>query len=251
MTTPAWIQCGWLIALGLVSSVSCGGADSTGFSRGQGGKAGNDASAAGGSGVDGSSSGGSLGGATGTGGSTGSGGSAGGGSGGRSSGGSGVDGGGAGGASDAGDASPTGDATATGGGGGFDAGTCASPTTYFADTDGDKYGDALTTTKACAKPPGYVENSDDCYDDNASAKPGQTGWFKVDRGDGSYDYDCDKAEAQHWKAPGNCGFAICALTEGWQGTVPPCGTDGQWITACVPLAICAVSQTAPRTQECH
>lgn len=255
MAIPKWIHCGWLLALGLVSGVSCGGSDSTGFSRGKGGAAG-DAAATGGSDTDGSS-----GGATATGGSsTASGGDSGSGSGGRSSGGSstGADGGGragggAGGVSDGGDASPTGDSAATGGSGGvgFDAGTCASPTTFFADADGDKFGDAQTTTKACAKPPGYVENSDDCYDDNASAKPGQTGWFKVDRGDGSYDYDCDKSEAQHWAATGNCGFAICALKEGWQTVVPPCGTDGQWITQCVPLAICAVSQTMPRTQECH
>jgi hypothetical protein len=235
-----------------VSGVSCGGSDGTRFSSGKGGTSG-DASAVEASEIGGFSGGG-TGGATAADGSAmgaaGNGGAGGGSSGGTSA----TDGGGAGGAANAGDASPAGDAAADGrgtGGVGFDAGTCANPTTFFADADGDKYGDALSSIKACAKPPGYVENSEDCYDDNASAKPGQTGWFKVDRGDGSYDYDCDKSEAQHWAAAGNCGFAICTLTEGWQQVVPPCGTEGKWITACVPLAICAVSQTASRTQECH
>jgi hypothetical protein len=250
MAMRLWTHCGLLVALGLSSGVGCGGSDTTAFSRGQGGKAG-DSSASGGSEVDGSS-GGTLGTATGGSGtgSTSSGGSA---TGGTSSGGTGgAHAGDAGGATDAGDSSTAGDSAPAGGTGGvrIDAGNCANPTTYFADSDGDKYGDKVTSVKACARPAGYVENSDDCYDDNASAKPGQTGWFKVDRGDGSYDYDCDKSEDQHWTAAGNCGLGICVLTEGWQGAVPPCGTDGQYITACGGLAICLPTATA-RTQECH
>ncbi len=248
MAAPAWIHCGWLVAFGLVASTSCGGSDESGFSKGAVGKGGTDASATGGSNTGGAS-GASSGGATTTGGS-GTGSAA---SGGRSSGGtSGADAGGkAGSAPDAGDASATSD-SASGGSGGvaIDAGTCASPATFYADTDGDKYGDPLTTIKACSRPAGYVENSDDCYDDNASAKPEQTGWFKVDRGDGSYDYDCNKSELQHWSAAGNCGIGICVLTEGWQGAVPPCGTDGQYVTSCGGLAICLAQATA-RTQECH
>jgi prepilin-type N-terminal cleavage/methylation domain-containing protein len=38
--------------------------------------------------------------------------------------------------------------------------------------------------------PSYT-TSTDCYDSNANAYPGQTAWFSVDRGDGSYDYNCD------------------------------------------------------------
>jgi len=40
----------------------------------------------------------------------------------------------------------------------------------------------------------YVLNtisSADCYDSNASAYPGQTAWFTGNRGDGSFDYNCD------------------------------------------------------------
>lgn len=38
---------------------------------------------------------------------------------------------------------------------------------------------------------GYVDNNDDCYDRNLKANPGAVGCFTVDRGDGSFDYNCD------------------------------------------------------------
>lgn len=46
--------------------------------------------------------------------------------------------------------------------------------TYYADKDGDAdgYGDPLSTLLACETPNGYVSNSDDCDDTNASVYPG-------------------------------------------------------------------------------
>ncbi len=43
--------------------------------------------------------------------------------------------------------------------------------TYYADADGDTFGDILTTTLACGIPAGYVANSTDCNDGNASVNP--------------------------------------------------------------------------------
>lgn len=43
---------------------------------------------------------------------------------------------------------------------------------YYKDHDGDTYGDPNVFTQACSAPQGYVENDDDCDDDNANAFPG-------------------------------------------------------------------------------
>lgn len=44
--------------------------------------------------------------------------------------------------------------------------------TYYADSDGDNYGDTLATVEACTVPSGYVEDSTDCDDTKATAFPG-------------------------------------------------------------------------------
>jgi hypothetical protein len=43
---------------------------------------------------------------------------------------------------------------------------------YHADSDGDTYGDPLTTVEACEAPSGYVTDDTDCDDSRASAFPG-------------------------------------------------------------------------------
>ena len=45
-------------------------------------------------------------------------------------------------------------------------------TTYYADLDGDGYGDPSNTVEAGSAPAGYVTNSTDCDDGNASVNPG-------------------------------------------------------------------------------
>ena len=93
-------------------------------------------------------------------------------------------------------------------------GTCSggsSPTTYYRDNDGDGYGNINVTSSACALPSGYVSDDTDCYDNNFNAHPGQAGWFTTDRGDGSFDYNCDGFETEqsfHHRARTRSGGCI-------------------------------------------
>jgi len=47
-------------------------------------------------------------------------------------------------------------------------------TTFYADADGDGFGNAAVTTLACAAPAGYVAQAGDCNDQDASINPGAT-----------------------------------------------------------------------------
>lgn len=57
--------------------------------------------------------------------------------------------------------------------------------TYFADLDGDTFGDPLSTTLACVAPVGYVSDNTDCDDADASVYPSA-----IELCDG-LDNDCD------------------------------------------------------------
>ena len=61
-------------------------------------------------------------------------------------------------------------------------------TTWYADSDGDSYGDSASTTVACDEPSGYVSDDTDCDDAESAVNPGETEVC----GDG-LDNDCDGA----------------------------------------------------------
>jgi hypothetical protein len=66
--------------------------------------------------------------------------------------------------------------------------------TYYADTDGDTYGDPANTTDACSQPAGYVNDDTDCDDNDATVYPGadEDGGTGTGVADG-IDNDCDGA----------------------------------------------------------
>jgi hypothetical protein len=68
--------------------------------------------------------------------------------------------------------------------------------TWYRDAEKDGFGSAASPKNGCESngPQDgltYSKNKDDCYDTNPLVKPGQTEYFTTDRGDGSFDYDCN------------------------------------------------------------
>ncbi len=72
-------------------------------------------------------------------------------------------------------------------------------TTYYADVDGDGYGNILVPQDACSVPTGYAENPDDCEDSDASIHPSATELCNGvdDDCDGTTD-EPDAADASTW-----------------------------------------------------
>ncbi len=90
--------------------------------------------------------------------------------------------------------------------------------TWYADGDGDGYGDAATTTDACTQPPGYSANGDDCDDNSASTSP--AGLEVCDGADNNCDGVVDEAGAL-----GGSTWYVDADGDGWgvtTGSVVSC-----------------------------
>lgn len=74
--------------------------------------------------------------------------------------------------------------------------------TFYADADGDTYGNAGSTTQACSAPSGYVSNALDCNDGNAGINPAAT-----EVCDGQ-DNNCNASTDEGFDADGD-GVADC------------------------------------------
>ncbi|MFN7142452.1 MAG: MopE-related protein, partial [Myxococcota bacterium] len=71
---------------------------------------------------------------------------------------------------------------------------------YFADVDGDGYGDTEVTTTACTVPAGYADNDSDCDDADAAVSPDGA------EGDNLADDDCDGWVDEDFIAAGDVVF---------------------------------------------
>jgi Notch-like protein len=118
----------------------------------------------------------------------------------------------------------------------------------------------------CTCPGGYagtnceVKDSDadgytadvDCDDSNPDVFPGQTAYFTYDRGDGSFDYDCDGIETKQY----NSIFQGCSMSplnnicvgSGWS-SVPYCGVTATWKYCSGGILPCSTIY-ATKTQSC-
>jgi len=88
--------------------------------------------------------------------------------------------------------------------GSTDESDAADASTWYADDDGDGYGDASSPSVQCYAPSGYVADSTDCDDLNATSYPGATEYCDGhdDDCDGSTD-ESDAADASTWYADGD------------------------------------------------
>lgn len=125
----------------------------------------------------------------------------------------------------------------------------ASCSVSYRDQDGDGYGGKAEKWCGNTPPAGYVTDSSDCCDSDASAKPGQTAFFTVARaGCDGYDYNCvggEELQNGSLTAVTGCGSMIgCRCPEGWFTSVPQCGTQGQY---CSPPG----ATYSDRTQGCR
>jgi len=117
--------------------------------------------------------------------------------------------------------------------GGLDDGglECDQPQTFYADHDGDGFGDPSAPVPACAQPAGTVQNHDDCDDADASRHPGAT-----DVCDG-IDNDCSALTLE--ACPSGCQVArrpppddaahvylFCSVALQWQGAQATCANAG-------------------------
>ena len=124
---------------------------------------------------------------------------------------------------------------------------------WYRDSDGDNFGDPASPHIQGQSLSGYVQNSGDCYDSNPDAFPGQTNFFATDRGDGSFDYDCNGESQRELTQTGSCDNGTA--NEGWDGAVPAPGQTGAWLVDCdrkvqiFPPKIKIVRETKNRIQK--
>ena len=133
-------------------------------------------------------------------------------------------------------------------------------TTLYKDGDDDGYGSGAPSCRCTTEGDWTATTPGDCYEANALAKPGQTSYFASNRGDGSFDYNCDNEETKEppLTTSGTCAFFndVCSAGDGWNGSPPACGQTGTWNTNCRYVfdwfdSGCYWESQSPRVVKCR
>lgn len=126
----------------------------------------------------------------------------------------------------------------------------------FPDADGDLFGGGDGVARTCECLDGEVTRGGDCFDDarfGRSISPSQRGYFArpyCTTGRTCFDYNCDGANTVEDVRRGSCSGRIgaCRYIAGWQGAVPGCGEEAEFITSC---DLFCTAETETRAQRCH
>jgi len=93
-------------------------------------------------------------------------------------------------------------------------------TVFYADVDGDGFGDASAPTTACEPPEGYVPENTDCDDRDADTYPGAP--ERCDEGDNDCDAEVDEEVTTVWYPDGD-GDGFGATDSPYEGCDAPPG----------------------------
>lgn len=129
----------------------------------------------------------------------------------------------------------------------------------YRDLDRDGFGDPDDARVICGDADDYVPQAGDCFDRNANVRPGQTAWFDDDRGDGSFDYNCDGVEqpalpdiGQCGIPPIGCGFEPAGQRDGWlNAPIAGCGQRETYLFNCLPTDDGCEPQVNQTLQACR
>jgi hypothetical protein len=115
--------------------------------------------------------------------------------------------------------------------GGVDEDDALDAATWYADVDGDGYGDPASSTRACAQPEGHISDATDCDDGETAINPGASEQCNSvdDDCDGTVDED-DASDALAWYADADAdGYGdpasstrACAQPSGHLGDASDC-----------------------------
>lgn len=126
-------------------------------------------------------------------------------------------------------------------------------TTYYYDYDGDGYGSDSVSGRCLCSFDGYYTAAinTDCFDYNSAASPAATTYSTSQRGDGSYDWNCDGTASKYYGSSGSCsGWPFCSGSNGWRSGVASCGSAADYQTGCSTDWTSCDESYSTYTQKC-